>query len=215
MKRKIKILVAVPLLLGVFSILGADRLLQTAARGRTFSEVSSIPHRKVGLLLGCSRQLADGRNNLFFSYRTTAAAQLYHAHKIDYLLVSGDNHTAGYDESSDMKSTLINLGVPAERIYCDFAGFRTLDSIVRAKVIFGQTNITVISQKFHNQRAIYIASHKGIDAIGFNAQEVDSYNSFFTKFRELFARVKTVLDVSLLGTGPKFLGPEIAIGEKS
>ena len=99
-----------------------------------------------------------------------------------------------------------------DRVYCDFAGFRTLDSVVRAKAVFGQTNITVISQEFHNQRAIYIARHNGMDAIGFNARAVDSYNSFRTKLREQFARVKTVLDVNLLRTRPKFLGPRIELG---
>jgi SanA protein len=119
----------------------------------------------------------------------------------------------GYDEATDMKNALIQAGIPAEKIYCDFAGFRTLDSIVRAKAIFDQTELTVISQAFHNQRAIYIARYTGIDAIGFNAKEVNAYHSSSTKFREQFARVKTVLDLCLLGTQPKFLGPKIAIGE--
>jgi vancomycin permeability regulator SanA len=111
-----------------------------------------------------------------------------------------------------MKHALVDAGIPAERVYCDFAGFRTLDSVVRARDVFEQTAVTVISQEFHNQRAIYIAGHKGMDALGFNAREVDSYNSFRTILREQFARVKTVLDVCLLRTRPKFLGPRIEVG---
>ena len=196
----------------VVAIIGAGALIRTSAKGRIYSDVSLVPHRRVGLLLGCSRQLADGRTNLFFAYRVAAAETLFKAGRIDYLIVSGDNHVAGYDESTDMKQALEQLGVPADKIYSDFAGFRTLDSIVRAKEVFGQTNITVVSQEFHNQRAIYIARHEGIDAVGFNAQEVDAYNSFLTRLREQFARVKTVLDVCLLGTRPKFLGSPIEIG---
>jgi SanA protein len=212
MKRKIKILFAVGTLLSLLSFLYAGTAIRKAAKGRTYSDASTIPYRRVGLLLGCSQRLPDGRANLFFSCRTTAAAQLFRAHKVDYFIVSGDNHVVGYDESTDMKQTLLKAGVPAERIYCDYAGFRTLDSVVRANKIFGQASVTVISQDFHNQRAIYIARHHGIDAIGFNAAEVDAYNGFRTRFRELFARVKTVLDVHVFSTRPKFLGPRIDVG---
>ena len=205
----------VSILMAMATIIASGLLVKYSAKGLTYSEVSSIPNRRVGIVLGCSRQLANGRKNLFFAYRVLSAAQLFKAHKVDYLIVSGDNHVVGYDEPTDMKEALINAGVPEERVYCDFAGFRTLDSIVRAKEIFGQSSITVISQKFHNQRAIYIAKRKGIDAIGFNAREVDSRNSFRTKLREHLARVKAVLDVNLLRTQPKFLGPRIVIGESS
>jgi len=214
-KRKIKIAIAVIILLLVGVIVGSGMLIRSAAEGHLYADVSLIPFRKTGIVLGCSRKLADGRNNLFFAYRVAAAATLYKANKISFLIVSGDNHVVGYDEATDMKNALIKAGIPAEKIYCDFAGFRTLDSIVRAKAIFDQTELTVISQAFHNQRAIYIARHAGIDAIGFNAKEVSAYHSSSTKFREQFARVKTVLDVCLLGTQPKFLGPKIAIGETS
>jgi SanA protein len=116
----------------------------------------------------------------------------------------------GYDEPADMKNALVDLGVPAEKIFCDYAGFRTLDSVVRAKHIFGQDRVTVVSQRFHNQRAIYIARHRGLDAIGFDAPEVVFRHSFRTKLREQFARVKTVLDV-WFGKQPKFLGEPVNI----
>ena len=208
-------LAGVSLSLALVAIIASGLLVTHSAKGLTYSDVSSIPNRRVGIVLGCSRQLADGRKNIFFSYRVLAAAQLFNAHKVDYLIVSGDNHVAGYDEATDMKEALAAAGIPKEKITCDFAGFRTLDSIVRAKEVFHQSSITVISQKFHNQRAIYIAKRKGMDAIGFNAREVGSRNGFRTKLREHLARVKAVLDVSLLRTRPKFLGPRIVIGEPS
>lgn len=213
MKRKLAVLVAVAVGVSWMAVIAADRLIDAAAEGKTFFDATVIPHRRVALLLGCSRQLSNGRNNLFFAYRVAAAQQLYQNRKMDYLIVSGDNQTVGYDEATDLKRALVAGGIPVERIYCDYAGFRTLDSIVRAKEVFGQTNIIVISQEFHNQRAIYIARHEGIDALGFNARDVVSFQGYRTRFREYFARVKTVLDLYLLRTRPKFLGSSITIGD--
>ena len=215
MKKLLTITAVISIGICLMAIIGAGALIRTSAQGLTYSIPSLIPHRCVGLVLGCSRQLPNGRDNLFFTYRIAAAVQLYEAGKVDYLIVSGDNHVVGYDEPTDMKYALVVAGIPAERVYCDYAGFRTLDSITRAKTIFGQTNVTVISQHFHNQRAIYIARHVGLDALGFNAQEVDPYSSFGTILREQFARIKTILDVCVLNTRPKFGGNSIVIGSIS
>ena len=197
-------------LAGTGAVLASAAMVHFAAQGRTYADSALIPQRDVGLVLGCSRYLADGRGNMFFKNRIAAAAALYNAGKVGALIVSGDNHTATYDEATDMKNALVKAGVPAENIYCDYAGFRTLDSVVRAKQVFGQTRLTVVSQHFHNQRAIFIARHHGIDAVGFDAAEVDIRNAFRTKFREQFARVKTVLDICA-GTNPKFLGAPVEI----
>jgi SanA protein len=196
---------------GLLWIVGASLLVARAARGRTYYDPAAIPARRVGLVLGCSRFLSGGRRNAFFDNRIQAAAQLIRARKVAYLVVSGDNHSTGYDEPKDMKDSLVQAGVPAERIYCDYAGFRTLDSVVRVREIFGQTAITVISQEFHNQRAIFIAGHRGVDAIGFNAREVDAYNSFLTKCRELIARANTLLDLFVVRREPRFLGGKVTI----
>jgi len=163
-------------------------------------------------VLGCSRTLPDGRRNLYFITRMEAAVRLFEAGKVDYLIVSGDNHIKEYDEPTDMKLALADAGVPTNRIYCDYAGFRTFDSVVRAREVFGQSEVTVISQKFHNERAIYIAGRRSVDAIGYNAEDVRSIHSVRTMLREQAARVKTVLDVSLLRTKPKFLGPRVEVG---
>ena len=186
-------------------------MVARAAKGRTYSDVELIPHRRVGLVLGCPKQLSNGVPNLFFRNRIAAAAELYRHGKVDYLIVSGDNRVHGYDEPTDMKDALLDKGVPADRIYLDYAGFRTLDSVVRAKQIFGQDTITVISQRFHNQRAIFLASHRGIDAIGFNAPEVEFRYSFKTRCREQFAKVKAVLDIYLFRKQPHFLGQKVVI----
>ena len=215
MTRRLAKLVLLVLAVSALGILVANRTVRSAARGRTYSDVHAIPHRTVGLVLGCQKHLADNRPNLFFRNRVAAAAELYREGKVDYLLLSGDNHIRGYDEPTDLKNALIDEGVPADKIYLDYAGFRTLDSVVRAKEVFGLAQITIISQKFHAQRAVFIASHRGLDAIAFNAPDVDAYDSFGTRVREHFARVKAVLDIYVLRKQPHFLGEKVAIGPET
>ena len=193
-------------------LLYADRLVTRAASGLTFSSPDAVPANRVGLVLGCSASLADGRSNLYFSLRLRAAADLYAKGRIQYVLVSGDNHRRGYDEPSDMKAELVRLGVPEDRITCDYAGFSTLDSIVRAKEVFGLSRLTVISQRFHNQRAVYIAGRRGMDVVGYDAPDVGSWGGFRTRAREVLARARAVLDVSFLRREPRFLGKPVRIG---
>ncbi len=177
-----------------------------------YTESSAIPARKVGLVLGASKNTIRGTSNMYFTYRMQAAYELYKTGKVQYLLLSGDNHTEGYDEPTDMRDALIRLGVPDSCIVLDYAGFRTLDSVVRCKEVFGEDSITIISQEFHNQRALFIANKSGVHAIAFNAQEVNKNYSLKTRIREYFARVKCVLDIYILHTDPKFLGEKIKIG---
>lgn len=197
------------LLVGSASILASRIVIARAAQGKTYSAVDLIPHRHVGLLLGCPKRAGHG---LFFRNRIDAAAELFAHGKVDTLIVSGDNHAHGYNEPEDMKNALLAKGIPADRIYPDYAGFRTLDSVVRAKEIFGQDSIIVISQRFHNQRAIFLAGHHGIDAIGFNAPDVELRYGYKTVCREQLAKVKAILDIYVLRKQPHFLGQKIAIG---
>lgn len=176
-----------------------------------FSSVEEVPFNRVGLLLGTSKHLTDGRLNLYYKYRLKAAVKLYKSHKIEYLLISGDNGSIYYDEPTTFKNDLIRAGVPQEKIYMDYAGFRTLDSIVRCNKIFGQESITVISQPFHNARAVYLASHHEISAVGYNAKDVSNYFGLKTRMREMLARVKMMLDLTC-HKKPKFLGEKIIIG---
>lgn len=204
------------LLLAVLLAIAACRIaIAHAADGRTFSDVTQIPHRSVGVVLGCP-PLYHHHPNPFFEYRMDAAAELFRNRKVDYLLLSGDHRHPRSDEPTEMKRALLARGVPADRMYLDYAGLRTLDSVVRAKEIFGQQSITVVSQRFHNQRAIFLASHHGIDAIGYNAQDVSfSSRGFLIHFREQFAKVKAVLDIYVLHTQPRFLGERVAIGKST
>jgi SanA protein len=125
--------------------------------------------------------------------------------------VSGESLPNGYNEAADMKADLVQAGVPAERIFSDPAGFRTLDSVVRAREVFGQTEITIISQESHNRRAIFIARHRGIDAIGFNAAETGIHDILWDRCREKIAGVSAVLDIFLRKTRPRVLGPKVVI----
>lgn len=186
--------------------------VNASTKAQLYSDATQIPSRKVGLVLGSSKKTTRGTDNLYFKYRMQAAYALYKAGKVKYLLLSGDNHEVSTDEPSDMREALIALGVPDSCIVLDYAGFRTLDSVVRCKAVFGEDSITVISQEFHNQRAVFIANKSAIHAIGFNAAEVNKNYSLKTRIREYFARVKCVLDIYLLHTSPKFLGEKIKIG---
>lgn len=184
--------------------------IENLSDNKTFFRVNDIQHNKVGMVLGTSRLIKGGYINTYFTYRIEATVALFKAGKIDFVLVSGDNSTKKYDEPTDFKNELIKQGIPADKIYLDYAGFRTLDSVVRAKEIFGQNEITIISQEFHNRRAIYLAENHGISAIGFNAKNVSSRYGMRVQIREYFARSKVFIDI-LLGVKPKFLGEKIEI----
>jgi SanA protein len=186
-------------------------LVARASSGRIYSNLYQVPHRTVGVLLGCVRGVPGGGVNPFFTERVDATARLFLAGKIDYILVSGDNNNNSYNEPLDMRDALIAAKVPRDRIYMDYAGFRTLDSVVRAKEVFGLQQFTIISQGFHTPRAVYLAEHHGIDAIAFNANSVAFQFSYDTLFREHFARAKCVLDIAF-GKRPRFLGSAVRIG---
>ena len=204
---KIGVLIGILSLIGIF---GADRLVAKTVSDKVFNSTIEIQNNKVGLILGTGKILSNGQINLYYKYRIEAAIELYEAGKIDYILVSGDNSTKDYDEPSTIKEDLIKKGIPSSKIFLDYAGFRTLDSVVRCKEIFGQYSITIISQEFHNKRAIYIAKWNDIEAVGFNAKDVNVHYGFKTMLRERFARVKMVLDL-IFGKKPKFLGEKIEI----
>lgn len=197
--------------LSALLLLIADHVVSNAAQ-YTYDDASLIPYNKVAVILGTSKYLVDGRRNEYFANRIAAAVALYEQGKVSYFLVSGDNATRSYNEPREMRRELVKAGIPVERIYSDYAGFRTLDSIVRANAVFGQGSFTIVSQGFHNERALYLARHFGIKAIGFNAKDVDAYSGLKTRARELMARVLCLLDVYILDKQPKFLGDKIAIG---
>ena len=193
---------------------GAVMVINRASDGRIFNDSSldKVPHSRAAVVLGCRKVLPSGSKNLYFTRRIAAAATLYKAGKVDCLIVSGDNHIKEYDEASDMKDSLVEAGVPAERIVCDYAGFRTLDSVVRAKQVFGLDSFIVVSQEDHVRRAVFTARGFGCDTYGFAAQSVNGRFSIRTRIREQFAKVAAVLDV-ILRRKPKYLGPREPLPE--
>lgn len=210
MKQKLYLLLSSVFLFFIGFIVIANYVITKNAIHKTFTETTYITKNKVGLVLGTSKYLKGGGVNLYFKHRITAAVDLYKSGKIEFILVSGDNSTKFYNEPTTFKNELIKNGVPASKIFLDYAGFRTLDSVVRAKEIFGQEEITIISQKFHNERAIYIAEKHGIVAIGYNAKAIKGKYGIKTTIREYFARAKVFVDI-LLGITPKFLGNKVEI----
>jgi len=212
--KKLKKLIIIGILftLGcMLSLFLSNAITQKVASSRLYNDINIIPENKVGLLLGTTKYLKSGYVNLYYKYRLTATVELFKNNKIQYIVVSGDNSRKDYNEPQAFKDDLIELGIPEDRIFLDYAGFRTLDSIVRLKEIFGQSKVTIISQKFHNERAIYISRNKEIEAIGFNAKDVPFRYGAKVKVREMLARTKMMLDLYITHKGPKFLGESINI----
>jgi SanA protein len=193
-----------------FAVVICNSYVSSSASGELYTHTDNIPYRKAGLVLGTARLLPGNRINLYFKYRIDAAAALYEARKISYIVVSGDNRKHSYNEPREMKRELVKAGIPDSVIFLDYAGFRTYDSMIRMHKIFGKKSFTVISKQFHNERAIFIAKHSGLDVIGFNAHDVHAYAGFKTMLREKFARVKVILDI-IFNVRPRFLGEEVKI----
>lgn len=211
MKRQIFFKGILYLLIFCFSsIFLSNYLIEKNAKNKTFSIVKNIPKNKVGLLLGTSKTLKNGQINLYYAYRLEAATKLFKSGKIEYIVISGDNGSKNYDEPTDFKKDLIKAGIPENKIFLDYAGFRTLDSVIRIKEIFNQKSVTIISQQFHNERAIYLAEHFKIDAIGFNAKTISGKYGLKVKLREYLARVKVFVDI-IFNVQPKFLGEKVDV----
>ena len=185
-----------------------NHIVVNNAKGKVFSDFDSIKHYKVGLLLGTTPQARFDRiTNYFFIYRIDAAEQLYKARKIEKILISGDeNSLDGVNEPECMRDSLVARGVPASAIILDGKGYRTICSVVNANKVFGLKSFTIISQKFHNERAIYQAEHLGLDVENvqaYNAEDPKSRRAYLTTIREYFARVKMFLDLMTTKTDRK------------
>lgn len=211
MKRKKLIILSLLVLffIAAISVYVCDTIIKDNAKGKLYSSTDDIPYRKVGLLLGTAKYTKrPGFNNPYYVNRIKAATDLMKAGKIKYLIISGDNGRPEYNEPEMMREDLIKAGIDSSRLYPDYAGFRTFDSVVRLKEVFGQDSVTVISQLFHNERALYLASKEGIVANGFNAKDRPGGEGFY--LREKLARVKVFVDY-LIATKPKFLGKKIKL----
>ena len=177
-----------------------NQIVVNNAKGKAFSDIDSIKYNKVGLLLGTTPQARFDRiTNYFFIYRIDAAEQLYKAGKIEKILISGDEDSLDdINEPECMRDSLVARGVPASAIILDGKGYRTICSVINANKVYGLKSFTIISQEFHNERAIYQAEHLGLDVENiqaYNAKDPKSRRAYLTTIREYFARVKMFMDL--------------------
>jgi SanA protein len=205
LKRLAQTGLALVLVLVLFVAWANYRIIE-ANRERIFSDASLVPVCDVALILGTSAFVQRGRANLHFESRMDAAAGLYRAGKVRHLLVSGDNRRKNYNEPRQMRAALIKRGIPETAITLDYAGFRTLDSVVRARQVFGLERCIIVTQRYHNSRALEIARASHLDAWGYCAPDVAFAHSFITECREVLARTLTVLDLYVWHRQPYFLG---------
>ncbi|MEN9362266.1 MAG: hypothetical protein RL095_3801 [Verrucomicrobiota bacterium] len=186
-------------------------LIGPASRRWCASQPYALPEAEAGVVLGTGRISAHGGINPYYSARIDAAVELWRSGRVHWLLISGDNSRQTYDEPSEIKADLVKRGVPAARIYRDYAGFRTLDSMRRAQLVFGLKKVIVVSQGFHNERAIWLARRHGLEAWGLDAQDPFEQVTTVTAVREKLARIGAVLDW-IIGREPHFLGPQLRLG---
>lgn len=182
-----------------------------SAKPYVIHDISEVPVRDVGLVLGTSTYTRTGASNRLFDTRMWAAVNLYNLGKVKHLLVSGANPDETYNEPRKMYKALVGAGVPEEAITMDFAGFRTLDSVVRASKVFGQQRYIIVSQEFHNYRAVYLARKQGLDVVAYAVPEEQPGQNFRTELREFSARLRALLDIYVLNTQPRFLGEPVRL----
>ena len=195
-RRAIRLGVGIALAAVVFPVLlavGARYGMWAAARDRVFDDVAAVPATRVALVLGAGVG-PDGQLSVHLRDRVDAAIQLYRAGKVAKLLMSGDNRFLHYNEPDRMKEYAVRAGVPASDAFCDYAGRRTYDSVYRAKHIFGLSQVTVVTQRFHLDRALFLCEHLGVDAYGLAADQPGHRNTRI-EFREFPACVLTLVDV--------------------
>lgn len=198
---------------GLLALLGIVLIYQVIAQnaqGRLYDDPQQIQSPQIALLLGTTPKLADGRANLYFEYRVAATLKLFEEGKIARVIVSGDHSRDDYNEPEAFRARFVQAGISPEKIHLDYAGFRTLDSVVRAQKVFGQSKVLIVSQRFHNERAIYLADHFGLEATAFNARDIGGASGLRNLVRESLARVKVFVDL-VFGVEPKFLGKSIDV----
>lgn len=204
--RRLKIVsIALPML-ALLLICSANWWVVKSTQDKVLTDISLLRGRSVALVLGTSNKLRNGLANPYFANRIKAAAELYREGKVSHFILSGDNRSKYYNEPIEMKKALMLQGVPDSVITLDYAGLRTLDSIVRSKEIFGQDKILIITQPFHSYRALFISHFYNIDAVALVTQESTTEAPFKVYLREYFARTKAVLDLYILNTAPRHLG---------
>lgn len=199
-KKRIIFIASDVFILIILGLLMCYGIVSWNASGRTYDNVADIPHNKYGLLLATSPVTPEGTHNYYFDNRIKATQELFNAGKIDYIIASGGDYTKdqkyGCDEPAAIRDSLIARGIPEDRIILDYEGTRTTNSIVKARQEFNLDSVTLISQKYHNERAIYLADKNGLYAIGYNAAPShERGKQIKNTVREFFARPKMFLDI--------------------
>ena len=197
MKRRRQILYSSIAILVILAIIVAlcNISVDRNAEGRTFSNINDVPTMQTALLLGTNPKTRDGkRPSSFYLARINATAELYKHGKFRQLIISGDRRE-GYDEPQTMRHDLIERGVPDSIIMMDGQGYRTLLSMRNIKQHFRVNDMIIISQKWHNERSIFLADKMNIKAVGYNADDVRHPRAIWTHIRELLARVKLFIDL--------------------
>lgn len=204
MKILIRCIASISLLI-LLLIFFIDTSISMSTQKQLITDTKNMQTYRVAVVLGTSKFLGKTLNDYYF-YRIYSAISLYHKNKINYFLLSGDNAHRSYNEPITMWKDLIKGNIPADKIYLDYAGFRTLDSIIRAHKIFGIDDFLIISQKFHCERALFIARHHNINAHCYIASDPKEHLGITIRVREIFARIKAYFDIYIFDTQPKFLG---------
>ncbi len=189
------------------AIVSIDLWVSWQAKDQIYSDLSQVPHQEVAVVLGTSKFLGRTLNE-YYSHRLEAAIELYDQGRVDHFLLSGDNAHRSYNEPWTMKRDLLKANIPETAIYLDYAGFRTLDSVIRAREIFDTNDFLIITQKFHCERALFIANHHNISAQCLAVSGPKSKVGYSVRIREIFARTKAFIDLFITHTQPKFLGPK-------
>ncbi len=180
-------------------VFGCNVWIIGATRSQIFYDVGSIPFNEDGLVLGTGKLIEKGRVNQHLVQRIDAAAALYRGGKVKRLILSGDK---GRDEPMEMKRALLQRGVPESALVLDNYGLRTLDSVVRARDVYKCARLTIISERFHDFRALFLSRYFGIEAVAYAPNDLSMRWMVRPTAREYLARVKAVLDLYVLNTRP-------------
>lgn len=207
-KRLISGLLIVVILM-IVTALGIDRWISWSTAPYIYDNLKSLPHRQVGVVLGTAKFYLNKSPNQYYHYRIRGAVNAYNSGKVNFLLLSGDNAQQSYNEPRTMQRDLIASGVAPGDIVLDYAGFRTLDSIVRTRKVFDTNDFIIITQRFHCERALFIAHHMGIQAQCFAVPSPK--NMLSVRMREVAARLGALVDLYIMKREPRFLGPLVPI----
>lgn len=170
----------------------------------------SCPSLQAAVVLGAYAS-PDGWLCPMLADRVTTAVELYKDRRVQKIIMSGDHGQTDYDEVNQMRRYAEKLGVPAEDIFMDHAGFSTFDSMYRARLIFLVDSAVVVTQSYHLPRALYAAQAAGIEAVGVPADRQLYAGYRFYNLREIPARLKIFAQIHIIHAKPRFLGEVIPV----